>query len=60
MADKEINNQKDFFQEIVLNENGELQVTLVARQGEFTSPEDAETFFKLIAIDENGHIKVTQ
>ena len=59
MADKEINNQRDFFKEVVLNEEGELKTTQVERQGELVSPENAETFFQRIALNEDGSIKTT-
>jgi len=55
--DLEINNQKDFYDKVRINQDGELQTVVVPKTGEATVAENAYNFFKRIALDENGKIK---
>jgi len=55
--DLEINNQRDFYDKVRINEDGEVQTVVVAKTGAETKAGTAKEFYERIALDENGNIK---
>ncbi len=60
MADKEINNQRDFFKEVRLDETGALVIGNVSQTGDAIPVGNAYQFFKKLALDEDGKIKTAR
>lgn len=58
MADLEIDNQRDFYNEVVLNEDGYLNIALADGVGSDTLPLNATEFYKQIALNQNGALKI--
>lgn len=58
MEDLEINNQKDFYEEVRLDTNGNLVTTAVTQSGALTAANTAREFYERIALDENGELKI--
>jgi len=55
--DLDINNQKDFYDKVRINQDGELQTVVVPKTGAETKAGTAKEFYERIALDENGNIK---
>tara|TARA_R110002074_G_scaffold118608_2_gene251336 strand:- start:816 stop:1001 length:186 start_codon:yes stop_codon:yes gene_type:complete len=58
MADKEIHSQKEFFEEVRLDEDGNLISLVVEQSGSVTNSENRTDFFNRVALDENGKLKI--
>ena len=58
MPDLEINNQREFYDKIVLDENGFVVIELVTQTGAEVKPLNAKEFYKLVALNENGYLKI--
>lgn len=58
MADINIDNQKEFYENVRLDDRGRIMVTPVTQQGNLTSPGNAKEFYDNIALDENGKLKI--
>ena len=59
MADLEINNQKEFYEHVVVNEDGELITTFTPIMGTATTSLSANDFFTRISLNENGELRIT-
>ena len=55
--DLEINNQREFYDKVRINEDGELQTVIIPKTGAETKAGTAKEFYERIALDENGNIK---
>ncbi len=55
--DLEINNQRDFYDKVRIDDNGQLQTVVVPKTGEETKAGTAREFYERIALDENENIK---
>jgi len=58
MADLEINNQRQFFDKIVLDENGYVVVEFTAQAGDEVKPLNAREFYEQVALNEDGYLKL--
>lgn len=52
-----IHEQQDFFDKVVINDDGTLAVANVPKTGTEYNPNTAFDFFNKVALDENGNIK---
>ena len=52
-----IDDQEDFFDKVVINEDGTLGTLTVPKVGTEYNPNTAFVFFNKVALDENGNIK---
>ena len=52
-----IDNQEDFFDKVVINDDGTLATVNVPKVGTEYNPNTAFDFFNKVALDENGNIK---
>ena len=59
MADKEINNQYDFYKNVAITDLGELKVKNSTDIGSGSPSLSAFDFYKRVAIDENNNIKIS-
>ena len=55
--DLEINNQRDFYDKVRIDDNGQLQTVVVPKTGAEIKAGTAKEFYERIALDENGNIK---
>tara|TARA_R110001599_G_scaffold206290_1_gene403602 strand:- start:224 stop:403 length:180 start_codon:yes stop_codon:yes gene_type:complete len=55
--DLEINNQREFYDKVRINEDGELQTVIIPKTGAETKAGTAKEFYERISLDENGNIK---
>jgi len=57
MADKEVNNSKDFFQVVRVNTIGSIVAEIGTKTGNERTIKNAYDFFKTVVFNKNGEIK---
>jgi len=57
MADKEVNNSKDFFQVVRVNTSGSIVAEIGTKTGNERTIKNAYDFFKTVVFNKNGEIK---
>jgi len=58
MPDLEINNQREFYDKIVLDENGFVVIELVTQTGAENNPLNAKEFYEDVALNSEGYLKI--
>jgi len=54
----EINNQKDFYENIVVEDNGSVLVDLTSKVGETTKSLNQYDFFQKVKLNDNGVLSI--